>query len=145
MPYVSCYSLLLFSYSFHVPCIILSNVYFYVTLIDHNQKQVLLSKESSFFRSSKIFFYSFQLFENAHIHNVVLTLINVMKLDVKNNSIVSVLSNFVNINFEIDNVDMTLLNIVNFNFDIQNVVSTLILHWPMSRRHITLTTTSRPR
>ena len=43
--------ILLFSYSFHVPYIILFNVYFYIVrsmfaffLIDHNQKQVLLIK-----------------------------------------------------------------------------------------------------
>ena len=45
-----------FSYSFHVPCIILSNVYFYIVrsicfpffLIDHNRKQVLLINVSHF-------------------------------------------------------------------------------------------------
>ena len=53
----------------------------------------------------------FQLFENGHTHNVVSRLINVMKLDFENNSIVLTLSNIVNINVEIH---------------IHNVVSTLI-------------------
>ena len=62
------------------------------------------------FWSSKIFyFYSpFQLSANGHIHKVVSTLINVVKLDVENN-------NVVHINVEIDNVDSTLFNNVNFN------------------------------
>ena len=63
--------ILLFSYSFHVPCIILSSVYFYMYvlcfpffLIDHNQKQVLLIKWVILFLKLKnIFFCSFQLFE----------------------------------------------------------------------------------
>ena len=37
--------------------------------------------------SSEIFFCSFQLFGNGHTHNVGSTLINVVKLDVENNSI----------------------------------------------------------
>ena len=55
-----------------------------------------------------MFFRSFQLFENCHFHNVVSTLINVVKLDVENNIIISTLSNVVNIIFEIDNMDSTL-------------------------------------
>ena len=69
-------------------------------------------------------FCSFQLFGNGHIHNVVSTLINVVKLNVENNSIVSTV---VFINVEIDNVDLALFNIVNFNVDIHNFASTLIL------------------
>ena len=88
-----------------------------------------------------MFFCSFQHFENIHIHYVVLKLINVVKLDVENNSIVSTLSNVVNTNVEI--VGLKLFNVVNFNVDIQNVVSTLIWYNLMSRRRITLTTTSR--
>ena len=105
----------LFSYSFHVPCIILSNVYFYI----------VRSLFPFLFEAQK-YFCSFQLFENGHIHNVVSTLIYVMKLDVENNSIVSTLSNTVNIIAEIDNVDLTLFNVVNFNVDIHNIVSTSI-------------------
>ena len=64
-----------------------------------------------------------------------------MKLDVENNSIVSMLSNVVNTNVEI--VALKLFNVVNFNVDIHNVVLTLIWYSLMSRRRITLTTTSR--
>ena len=53
-------------------------------------------------------------------------LINVMKLNVENNRIVSALSNIVSINAEIDNVDLMLFNVVNFNVDIHNIVSPLI-------------------
>ena len=91
-------------------------------LIDHNWKQALLIKYVIFF------FCSFQLFENGHIHNVVLILINVVKLDFGNSNIVLTLSNVVNINVEIDNVDSTWFNVVNFNLDIHSVVSTLIWH-----------------
>ena len=122
----------------YVPC-------FFFFLIDHNRKQVLLIKWVTFFWSSKIFFCSFQLFENCHIHNVVSMLINVVKLDVQNNNIVSALSNVVNINVEIDNVNVTLFNVVNFNVYIHNVVSTLIRYCPTSRSHITLTITLRQR
>ena len=83
--------ILLYSHSFHVSCIILFDVYFYIRLscfpyflIVHNQKEVLLIKWVSFFSSSKIFACCFQLFENGHIYNVVSTLISVMKLNVEN-------------------------------------------------------------
>ena len=99
----------------------------------------------SFFLSSKIFFCPIQPFQNGHTHNVVSTLINVVKLDVENNNIVSTLSNVVYINVEKDKVDLTLFNIANFNVDIHNFVSTLIWHCPTSRRHIILTTTLRQR
>ena len=68
-------------------------------------------------------FFSFQLFENGHINNVVSTLINVMKLDLEND-VVLTLPNVVNMNVEISKVDSTLFDVVNFNFN--NVVSTLI-------------------
>ena len=67
-----------------------------------------------FFEAQKYFFCSFQLFEKVHIHNVVLTLIDVVKLDVENNNIVSTLSNVVNINIEIDNVDLTLISTLTY-------------------------------
>ena len=107
--------IVLFSHSFHVPCIILltfiSTLYvpcFPFFLIDHNRNQVLLIKESSFFWRSKIYFCSFRLFKNGHIRNVVSTLINVVKLNDENNNIGLTLSNVVNINVEIDNIDLTL-------------------------------------
>ena len=107
--------IVLFSHSFHVPCIILltfiSTLYvpcFPFFLIDHNRNQVLLIKESSFFWRSKIYFCSFRLFKNGHIRNVVSTLINVVKLNDENNNIGLTLSNVVNINVEIDSIDLTL-------------------------------------
>ena len=98
-----------------------------------------------------LLFASFQLFftffnySTDHIHNVISTLISVVKLDVENNNIVSTLSNAVNINVEIDNVDLTLFNVVSFNVDVHNDVSTLIWHCRTSSHHITLTTTLRQR
>ena len=126
-----------FIFTLCVPC-------FSFILIDHNLKQVLLIKWLIFFLKLKNIFCSFQLFENGHIHNVISTLINVIKLEVENNSIVSTLSNVVNINTEIDNVDLTFFGIVNFNVEIYNAVSKLIWHCPTSWRHITVTTV-RPR
>ena len=73
----------------------------------------------------------------------LILLINVIKLDVENNSIVTTLPNVFNINVEINNVDLTLFNFLNFNVDIYSVVSTLIWHCPTSWRHITLITTLR--
>ena len=144
IPYIS-KLILLFLCFFLCKCIILSVVYFYnarpkfLFLFNWSQSKVsVVNQMSHLFWSSKIFFCYFQLFEYGHIHNVASTQINVMKLDVENNSIVSTLPNVVNINVEIDNV-------VNFNVGIQNVVSTLIWHCPTLRRHITLTTTLRQR
>ena len=142
----------LFLYSYYVPCIILSNVCFYIIrsyfpffLIDSNWKQVLLIKWVIFSWSWKTFFCSSQLCENGYIHNDVSTFINVTKLDFENSNIVSAVSNLVNINIEIDHVGSTLFNVVNFNVDIRNVVLTLIWNFPMSPRHITLTTILRQR
>ena len=77
-------------------------------------------------------------FSNGHIHNVVLTLPNVLKINVENDTVVSTLSNVVQINVEIDNVGSTLLNVVNSNVDVQNVLSPLIWRCARSRRHINL-------
>ena len=128
-----------FIFTLYVPC-------FLFLLIKLQSKVSVVNQMSHlFFGSSKIFFYSFQYFENGHILNVLSTLIKVMKLDVEISNIVSMLSNVVSMNAEIDNVDLMLFNVVNFNVDIHNVVSALIWHCPTSRRHITLTTTLRPR
>ena len=66
------------------------------------------------------------IFSNVHIHNVVSTLPNVVKIYDENDNVVSTLSNVVQINVEIGNVDSTLFNAVMFNVDVHNVVSTLI-------------------
>ena len=65
-------------------------------------------------------------FSNGHIHNVVSTLSNVVKIDVENDNIVSTLSNVVQLKVEKHNVVSTLFYVVNFNVDIHNIVSTLI-------------------
>ena len=87
----------------------------------------------------------FLFFSNGHIHNVVLTLPNVVKIDVKNYNVVSMMSNVVQINFELNNVDSTLLNVANFNVDVHSVVPTLIWSCATSRRHINLKTTLKRR
>ena len=45
-------------------------------------------------------------------------MVNVVKPDVENDSVVSTLSNVVNINVEIYNADATLFSVVNFNVDL---------------------------
>ena len=49
-----------------------------------------------------------------------------VKIDLKNDNVVSTLSDVVQIIVEIDNVDSTLVNVVNANVDVHNVVLTLI-------------------
>ena len=66
----------------------------------------------------------FQLFVTGHVHNVVLTLNNVVNINVGN--VNSTLSNFVKANVETENVDLTLFNVVNLYVYIHNVVSTMI-------------------
>ena len=63
----------------------------------------------------------FLFFSNGHIHNVVLTSSNVVKIYVENDNVVSTLYN-VQIIVEMDNADLTLLNVVNLNIDVHNVV-----------------------
>ena len=66
-----------------------------------------------------------QLFAFGHVHNVVSSLVNIVKLDIENDKVVSTLSNVVNINVEICYVDSTLFNVVNFNVDVHNIAPTL--------------------
>ena len=85
--------------------------------------------------------FCFCSFWNGHFHNVVLTLTNVVKLDVEKDNVVSTLSTVAHINVEIRNVDLTLFEAVNSNIEIDNVVSTLIFSCTTSRRHINQNTT----
>ena len=50
----------------------------------------------------------FQFFAFVHIHNNVLKLVNVVKLDTENENFILTLSNAVNVNVEICNVDSKL-------------------------------------
>ena len=101
-------------------------------LTNHNRKQVLQvqlvvnTMSDPFLLSPKIFFCSFQLFENGHIRNVVSTLINVVRLDFQKDNTMSTFSNAVNIKVEIDNVNLMLLNVAKFNINVHSVVLTLI-------------------
>ena len=72
------------------------------------------------FESMLIYFFS-----NGHIHNIVSTLPNVVKIDLENDNVVSTLSNVIQFNVEEYNVVST-LSYVNFHVDIHNVVSKLI-------------------
>ena len=78
------------------------------------------------FDSRSVFYLFIYLFSNGHIHNVVLTLPNIVIIDVESDNIVSTLSKVVETNVEIDNFDSMLFNIVNPFTDAHNVVSTLI-------------------
>ena len=73
-------------------------------------------KNIFFVFDSKLIFYS-----HGCIHNVLLTLPDVLKINVENDNIVLMLSIVVHINVEIDNVEYTLLNFVNLNVDINKV------------------------
>ena len=77
------------------------------------------------FEAQKYFFLLFSTFWKGHIYNIVLTLINVIKLDAENSSIVSTLSNIVNINVEIDSIDLTLSNVATSYHRNRNVETTL--------------------
>ena len=146
--------ILLFSYSLNIPCIILSNVYFYIVSFMFpfifNWSQSKASNANQMSHSSfeaQNFFCSFQLFKNGHIHNVVSTLINVMKLDVENNSIVLTLSNVININVKMliwrfSTLQISKLTYQTFFlcwFDIvrrRNVISHKQQHWNQVERFL---------
>ena len=123
----------------------------YISLFCHQQTHTVIfiffpsvvNEMSHLFLRLKNIFCSFQLFEYCHIHNIVSTLINAVKLGIENNNIVWRLSNIVNINTEIGNTDSTLFGVVSFNIAIHNVLSTFIWHCPTLQCHITLTTTLR--
>ena len=54
----------------------------------------------------------FHFYTNDYIHNVVSTLLKILKRDVENGNVVLTWSNVVHINVEIDNVNLTLFNVV---------------------------------
>ena len=140
--------ILLLLYSFHIACIIFSNVYFLHFILhfdlyfNRSQAKASVVNQIShlFFDTQKYCFWSFELLKNGHIHYFSSMLIKVVKLDVENINIFSTLSN---VNINVDNVGSTLFNVVNFNVDIHNVVSTLIWHVSTSRCYITLIATLR--
>ena len=105
--------------------------------------------ESSIFFEAQKYYFVFEwrliFFSNGHICNVVLTLINVVKIDVENDKVISTLSNVVQFNVEVHNFASTLLNVVNFNVDVHNVVLTMIWCCATSRFHINLNTTLKRR
>ena len=103
----------------------------------------ILSPENSLKLKNIILFFTRGLFffSNGHIHNVVSTLPDVVKINVENDNVVLTLSNAFQINVKINNVDLTLLNVVNFNIVVRNVISTLIGRCATSRRHINRKTT----
>ena len=82
----------------------------------------------------------FIFFLNGHIHKIVSTFPNAVKIDLENSNVVSILSIAVQIDFQIDNVDSTLSNFVNFNVDVHNVAPKLNWRCATSRRHIDLKT-----
>ena len=96
--------------------------------MENKIKKILSKEESSVLFEARKYYFAFDsrlkfyLFSNGHIHNVISTLLNVVKIYVENDNVVSTLSNVVQINVEIDNVDSTLFNVVNFNVDVHNIV-----------------------
>ena len=115
-------------------------IFFYKFLLKWGKLKKILSPAYSLKLKNVILLLNWGLifFWNGHIHNVVLTLPNIVKVDIENDNVVSTLSNVVQFNVEIYNVVSTLLNVVNFNVDVRNVVSTLIWRCVTSRRHINL-------
>ena len=105
------------------------SVYFYLKL-----KDVVLPLNRRFFQQYAI----------DRIHNIVSTLVNLVKL-VVNDGIVSTLLNVVNTKVEVDDIDSILVNVVNFNVDLHNAVFMFIWRCPTSWSHINLTETLKQR
>ena len=84
----------------------------------------------------EVIFFSFVffLFGNKHFHDVVSTLINILKLDVDKDNVFSTLPKVVCISVEIHNFDSTLYVLVNPNVEIHHVVSTMVWHWHISTK-----------
>ena len=80
------------------------------------------------------------MFLNGHIRNFVLTLPNVVKIDVKNDNLLRRCLTLFNLTLKNQNLVSMLFNVVNFNIDVHNVVSTLICRCATSQRHISLNT-----
>ena len=94
--------------------------------------------------SSKILFCfwieAYFLFLNGHIRNFVLTLPNVVEIDVKNYKLLRRCLTLFNLTLKNQNLVSMLFNVVNFNVDVHNVVSMLIWRCATSQRHISLNT-----
>ena len=114
--------------------------FFYKFLLKWGKLKKILSPAYSFKLKNNVLLLNRGLifFSNGHIRNVVSTLPNVVKIDVKNDNVVSTLSNVVQFKVVIHNIVSTLLNVVNFNVDVHNIVSTLVWRCVTSRRHINL-------
>ena len=106
---------------------------FYLSQIIFLWSSTILFVFTSWFVCFFIWSYSQRCFDAAQL----------VKIDVKNDNVVSTLSDVVQIIVEIDNVDSTLVNVVNANVDVRNVVSTLIWRCATSRHHINLQTMLR--
>ena len=124
-------------------------IFFYIFLLKWKKKDKNFDP-NVFFEAQKFYFvfetrFNFYLLSSGHIHNVVSTLSNVVKIYVKSDNVVSTLSNVVQINVEMDNVDSMLFNVVNFNVNVHSVISTLIWRCATSGHDINLKTTLKRR
>ena len=117
-------------------------MFFYKFLLKWGKIKKILSLAYSLKLKKIILLLNWRLiFLNGHIHNVVSTLPNVVKIDVENDNVVSTLSNVIQFNVEKHKVVSTIFNVVNFNVDVHNAGSPLIWGCATSRRHINLKTT----